>query len=275
MSPSSTLEIHTEQLKNAALAFQLVKVQRGLLLLTETITAELSDFWIGTYPITQDLWHAVMGENPSYFQGARRPVENVNWYDCIEFCNALSERQELEPVYTVDKSQQDPNNTNENDNQKWLVTANHSATGYRLPTEAEWEYAARGGRHTRGFEYAGSDDLDEVGWYDDNSLRATWPVGQKRPNELGIYDMSGNVREWCWDWYADYPTAYKDAYMGPMKNPKGHISGEYRVLRGGSWINNPDYCRVDLRSFNWPLYRNLNSAVFVSPGRALWEGISF
>ena len=268
MSPSTTLEIHTEQLKNTDLSFQLARVKGGALSLTEDITAELSDFWIGTYPVTQDLWQAVMSANPSFFQGGRRPVERVNWYDCITFCNALSKMQELELVYTINKSVRDPNNTNEYDDQKWLVTANHAALGYRLPTEVEWEYAARGGQHTRDFTYAGSNDLEEVGWFDDNSLEATWPVGQKRPNELGIYDLSGNVWEWCWDWYANYQTAYGDAYMGSMKNPKGHISGEYRVLRGGSWISNPDYCRVDTAQLIG-LMTATTTTVFVSPGRAL------
>ena len=268
MSPSTTLEIHTEQLKNTDLSFQLARVKGGALSLTEDITAELSDFWMGVYPVTQDLWQAVM-DKTSYFEGARRPVERVSWYDCIVFCNALSERQGLEPVYTIDKRQQDPNNKNKYDNLKWLLTANHAALGYRLPTEVEWEYAARGGQHTRDFTYAGSNDLEEVGWFDDNSLEATWPVGQKRPNELGIYDMSGNVLEWCWDWYGTYKKAYRDAYMGSMKNPKGHISGGHRVLRGGSWFDNPDLCRVGARLNDWPHDRDNGYGLRLSR-TALW-----
>ncbi|MEL7196619.1 MAG: formylglycine-generating enzyme family protein, partial [Bacteroidota bacterium] len=123
-----------------------------------------------------------------------------------------------------------------------------TGSNYRLPTEAEWEFATRGGNLSKGFEYAGSNTLDEVGWYKDNSNRTTHPVGQKASNELGLYDMSGNVWEWCQDWYGIYPS-------GTHTNPQGHESGERRVVRGGGWVNSPQYCRVALRSPYIPSHR--------------------
>jgi len=183
------------------------------------------DFLISKYEVTQALYERVMGSNPSRFKGdANRPVENVTWYDAVNFCNALSRLEGLTPAYTISGNS---------------VTWIESANGYRLPTEAEWEYAARGGNQSRGFKYSGSDDPGEVAWYDGNSGNKTQPVGRKKPNELGLYDMSGNVWEWCWDWYGDYGSA-------SSTDPKGPSSGQYRVLRGGSWY---DYAR-NLRTAN-------------------------
>ena len=149
--------------------------------------------------VTQELYESVMGVNPSRNKGDDLPVESVSWYDAIYFCNMLSLLKNLEPVYSVN---------GETDVRKWAymphegnlirgeITQNTSASGFRLPTLAEWEYAARGGENYR---YAGSDDLDEVGWYDENSDYKTHPVAQKKPNGYGLYDMSGNVWEWVWD----------------------------------------------------------------------------
>ena len=187
------------------------------------------DFALCRYPVTQALWEAVMEDNPqpSRFKGAQRPVEFITWFEMVDFCNRLSEQQGLPSCYQIDGKE---------------VSWQPEAAGYRLPTEAEWEYAARGGPYGRVYEYAGSPDLDQVGWYSANSNRETQPVGQKRPNELGLYDMSGNVFEWCWDWYdSDY---YANS---PEKNPTGPAGGSYRVLRGGSWLLGPDYCRVAYR----------------------------
>ena len=187
----------------------------------------VSTFYIGETEVTQELWKAVMGDNPSNFKkGGNYPVENVSWNDCQTFIKKLNEK---------------------------------TGKKFRLPTEAEWEFAARGGK-SGGTKYSGSDNLSEVAWYgywDDNdknrtiTTTTTMPVAQKKPNSLGIYDMSGNVWEWCNDWYAsDY---YKNS---PSNNPQGPSSGSYRVLRGGSWSYNADLCRVALRNGYRPDYGN-------------------
>ena len=194
----------------------------------------VGSFYIGKYEVTQKQWQDVMGSNPSYFKSDKLPVEKVSWYDCIEFCNKLSQREGLTPSYTIDKNSKDPNNDNSNDTYKWTVTCNWNANGYRLPTEAEWEYAAKGGNKSRGYKYSGSNTVDDVGWYGDNSNFKTHPVGTKQANELGIYDMSGNVYEWCWDWYDD--SYYSKS---PASNPQGAGAGFYRSLRGGAWNYDP------------------------------------
>ncbi len=195
----------------------------------------VSDYWIGKYEVTQAEWEAVMGNNPSYFRGANLPVESVSWYDCIEYCNRLSQREGLTPAYTIDKTRQDPNNTNQYDNVKWTVTVNWSANGYRLPTEAEWEYAAGGGQLSKSFTYSGSGTINDVAWFSNNSDYTTHPVGTKQANELGLYDMSGNVWEWCWDWYNEN--------ISTGANPRGPNGGVLRVLRGGSWNDDGVNCR--------------------------------
>ncbi len=158
------------------------------------------------------------------------PVIEISWYGAVAFCNYLSEKEGLTPVY-------DLNN--------W--TANWNASGYRLPTEAEWEYASRGGSVGSPTLYAGSNNADDVAWYYDNSGGHTHEVGTKKPNELGIYDMSGNVWEWCWDWYA---SGYYSS--SPQDNPKGPDSGTTRVLRGGSWDSYASKVRVAVRDSYFP-----------------------
>jgi formylglycine-generating enzyme required for sulfatase activity len=192
-----------------------------------------SGFWMMSTPVTQDLYEALMGNNPSDFKGGRRPVENVSWYDAIKCANALSRKQGLKEVYTID---------GEN------VEADWSANGWRLPTEAEWEYAARAGTD---FKYSGSNNLDEVGWYDDNSGDETHRVGEKKPNGWGLYDMSGNVFEWCWDWRGRYPSS-------KQTDPKGPKTGSYRVCRGGSWSRDAESARVSCRDYNIPSRRRFN-----------------
>ena len=173
----------------------------------------LSSYYIGETEVTQELWKWVMGDNPSYFTGdLQRPVENVSWYDCQTFISKLNEL------------------TGEN---------------FRLPTEAEWEYAARGGNKSKGYKYSGSNTVNDVAWYDDNSSNTTHAVKTKQPNELGIYDMSGNVCEWCSDWYGSYSSS-------AQTDPTGPSSGSLRVLRGGSWYGHARGCRVAYRFSNSP-----------------------
>jgi len=196
----------------------------------------LSSFHIGKYEITQKQWKAVMGSNPSKFKGDNLPVESISWYQAVEFCNKLSQKEGLTPAYTI-------NGRN--------VTCNWKAIGYRLPTEAEWEYAARGGNRSKGFIYAGSDNLVDVAWYENNSGRKTHEVGIKKANELGIYDMSGNVWEWCWDLYGSYSSDAKT-------NPSGPDSGSGFVLRGGGWDFRSEFCRSAYRFNDYPDYRDDN-----------------
>jgi formylglycine-generating enzyme required for sulfatase activity len=215
----------------------------------------VADFYIGKYTVTQAEWVRVMGSNPAKFKGDNRPVEMVSWYDSIEYCNKRSSREGLRPCYNIEKSKPDPHNKQdpdhgELDSVKWTVTLIPGANGYRLPTEAEWEYAAGGGQRTRKYTFSGSDAVDEVAWYWRNSgdkiLSGAWawrnleenhnqtkPVGRKKPNELGLYDMSGNVREWCWDWFGGVPANVTD--------PQGSPGGFGRVWKGGGWIG-ADFC---------------------------------
>ena len=176
----------------------------------------LSSYRIGKYEVTQELWEAVMGSNPSYFKGSRRPVENVSWDNCQTFIRKLN-----------------------------------SLTGqnFKLPTEAQWEFAARGGNSSNGYKYSGSNYIDSVACYDGNSGNSTHNVGTKSPNELGIYDMSGNVWEWCRDWRGAYSSS-------SQVDPEGPSSGSYRMFRGGSWDVPAGSSRVSYRCSNSPHYRS-------------------
>jgi len=189
-------------------------------------TVTVKSFNMGKYPVTQKEWIAIMGVNPSYFKGDDRPVEQVSWYDAVEYCNYLSLNEGLTPAYII-------KGTN--------VTWNRNAKGYRLPTEAEWEYAARGGNESpENYTYSGSNDAKEVAWYSGNSDGRTRDVGMKKPNSLGLYDMSGNVWEWCWDWYGSYSG-------GIQHDPSGPPSGSNRIGRGGGWNNSAQFVRSTYR----------------------------
>jgi formylglycine-generating enzyme required for sulfatase activity len=210
----------------------------------------LSGFYLGQTEVTQAQYKTVMGYNPSKFKSGsdapNRPVEQVSWYDAVEFCNKLSQAEGKSPAYTISGTK---------------VTLNSGTNGYRLPTEAQWEYAAKGGAQTpvQTVKYAGSASLDEVAWYEENSYKkgssspdyGTHPVAQKKANGLGLYDMSGNVWEWCWDWKGDYSTS-------AQTDPAGPASGTDRVLRGGSWNGSAGGARLSYRNSNTPDYRNFN-----------------
>jgi len=190
----------------------------------------VSDFYIGKYEVTRKEWKEIMGTNPSNWKGDNLPVEKVSWYDAVEFCNKKSREDGLTPCYSGSGKN---------------ITCNFSANGYRLPTEAEWEYAARGGNKSKGYTYSGSNTVDNVAWYDGNSGSETHPAGTKQPNELGIYDMSGNVWEWCWDWKGSYGSS-------SQTNPTGASNGSRRMRRGGSWYSVAKYCWIAIRNHSIP-----------------------
>ena len=175
----------------------------------------LDSYYIGETEITQAQWRAIMGTNPSDYTGDNRPVENVSWNEAQAFCEKLSEL---------------------------------TGKRYVLPIEAQWEYAARGGNKSKGYTYSGSNTIGDVAVYCDNKINQHSNVKSKKPNEIGIYDMSGNVWEWCSSRYGYYSSS-------PETNPQGPSSGDARVLRGGSWYFNSSYCRVACRGYDYPFCR--------------------
>lgn len=246
------IEKETKQAKDKAYRKKILKKLKESMVLAQGgmftrngFNITLSDFYVGKYEITQVQYKVVMGSNPSRYKGNNNPVERVSWYDTVEFCNKLSEMEGFEKCYNINKNRKDSNNEAWCDDLKYTVSCDFDANGYRLPTEAEWEYAARGGNQSSGYKYSGSDNITEVAEYEGNNNKSTKSVGGKKPNELGIYDMSGNVYEWCWDWFDSYIDA-------PQSNPIGHLSGTRRIYRGGSWRYETMYCGVAYRNGNYP-----------------------
>jgi len=216
-------------------------------------TVTVKSFIMSRTEVTQKEWFEVMGTTLKqqldmaqqsdrrgrtlslHGEGDDYPMYYVNWYDAVEYCNKLSLKEGLTPVYEVLINN---------------IICDWNANGYRLPTEAEWEYAAKGGNKERKvFEYSGSNKVNAVAWYVDNSERETKPVGTKAPNKLGLYDMSGNVWEWCWDWFSFYES---DAQTGP----KGPSLGKERVNRGGGWLSTANVVRATYRAFFYPSDRS-------------------
>jgi formylglycine-generating enzyme len=218
-----------------------------------TSNVTISSFYIDKYEITQAEYQAVMGTNPSSFSGnPNRPVERVSWFNAIEYSNRRSMQEGLSPCYSYGTFGTNPDNWpsgwNTLDANHTNVSCNWTANGYRLPTEMEWMFAAKGGNQSQGYTYSGSNTIGDVAWSNLNSSSRTWDVGSLASNELGTFDMSGNVWEWCWDIYGStYPS-------GSQNNPTGASSGSSPVKRGGSWNNGAHLCTVSNRSANLATY---------------------
>lgn len=190
----------------------------------------LNSFYISPITITQEQWIKIMGTKLSSWNEPHSPATLVNWFQAVEYCNARSIKEELTPCYKGSGKE---------------IICDWVANGYRLPTEAEWEFAARGGIFSHGYTYSGGNAIDAVAWYTVNAANASHPVGTKAPNELGLYDMSGNIREFVWDISANYPT-------GDQTDPTGPATGVFRVRRGGGWWDTASACEVSARSGNTP-----------------------
>ncbi|HNQ44332.1 MAG TPA: SUMF1/EgtB/PvdO family nonheme iron enzyme, partial [Candidatus Cloacimonadota bacterium] len=187
----------------------------------------LSSFLISATEITQAQWNMVYETNPAQFRDPDLPVENVSFYDAVEFCNAKSLKDGLKPCYDYSGSE---------------IICDFQADGYRLPTEAEWEFAAKAGNGKNFLRFSGSDNADEVGWSNANSGGRSRPVASKAPNALGLHDMSGNVFEWVWNWYAPYTYNVSSVHRGPAH-------GTDKVIRGGSWYHSANAMRTTARSY--------------------------
>jgi len=227
-----------------------------------THTVTLNSFYISKYEVTQAEYSQYMQPGSSwtsnYGLGANYPAYHVSWYAILKYCNLRSMAEGRTPVYSINGTTNPANwgAVPTSNNTAWNAgICNWSANGYRLPTEAEWEYAARGATNIPDYLYSGSNDINAVAWYEGNNTPSgSKPVGGKAANGLGLHDMSGNVREWCWDWYSG---SYYS--VSPVNNPTGPVSGTYRVLRGGGWYYDASPCRVSSRSSSNPSYSNCGS----------------
>ncbi|ADV48651.1 Sulphatase-modifying factor protein [Cellulophaga algicola DSM 14237] len=239
---SSCVEKKAEPLTSANFIFVKGGIMKNKNSQLYGIKGKVLDFYMGKFEVTQKEWNEIMPINPSNTIGDNLPVEMVTWYECITYCNKRSNKEGLLPYYAIDTTK----DTLDGD-----IRINKKANGYRLPTEVEWEYAAGGGQLSKSFTFSGSNEINSVAWTwkdtGDTILSGNWnyrsmqrnhcstkPVGLKKPNELGFYDMTGNVMEWCEEWHVTE-----------------HISkGTYRTQRGGGWINIDDYAKVAHRGYN-------------------------
>ena len=196
-------------------------------------TVIINSFFMAKTEITQKQWEDVMDYNNSHFKGENRPIESVSWYEAIKFCNTLSIKHGLEPVYYINSK---------------MTEMNMEANGYRLPTEAEWEYAAIGGVLALPTVFAGSNRQNNV---THKNATETSPVATKIPNELGLYDMTGNVAEWTWDWYDIATYGIRDLTKQNI-DPTGPVFGDYKSLRGGSWLSLKKAQKLKFRSYHYP-----------------------